>query len=167
MNILLIEDEKDLAETGKVQLEMLGHVVFTAFDLAEARALIEDKTRQMHMVIADHRLPDGLGIDFVIELRKELPSAACAIVSGCLSDEDVDRLDANEIVYFRKPLLYRKVVDQVQKDFLLKKPVAQVEEASAVEPVDVVEELPKVEREPEAPVQKKVGLWARIFGKEK
>ena len=168
MNILLIEDEKDLAETGKAQLEMIGHTVFPAYDLAEARAVMEDDSKQVNLVIADHRLPDGLGVEFILELREQMPAIAYVIVSGCLTDRDAERLEAEGITYFQKPLLYRKVVDQVQRDLLMRKPVAQSPEPAEDAGVENAPEevsLPEPALEA-APVPEKPGFWQRILGKK-
>jgi DNA-binding response OmpR family regulator len=123
MKILLLEDEKDLAQTGRDQLELLGHEVITAYDIAEAREVLADRSQHVHIVIADHRLPDGLGIDFVVDLREQVPEAVFTIVSGCLTDRDVDRLENLGIPYFMKPLLYSKVVADICKEMLNKRPV--------------------------------------------
>lgn len=67
------------------------------------------------MIISDHRLPDVLGIQFIIEIRKQFRACHCAIVSGCLTDQDVQVLEEHQIPYFRKPLLYAKVIDAIRK----------------------------------------------------
>lgn len=115
MNILFIEDEKELAATGVAQLELKGYTVFPAYDIAQAQAVLDDPERPVHFVITDHRLPDGMGIPFVIELKESLPRCKCAVVSGCLSDIDIDKLVAHDIPYYHKPLLYAKVIDELRR----------------------------------------------------
>jgi DNA-binding NtrC family response regulator len=89
--------------------------VFSASSIAEARVVLDDPSRPVQMVIADHRLPDGLGIQFVIEIKEAFPSCKCAVVSGCLSQKNIDNLEANQIPYYRKPLLYAHVVDDLRR----------------------------------------------------
>lgn len=115
MNILFIEDEKDLTESGIAQLELKGYTVIPAKDLAEARAVLDDPDQRVDFLITDHRLPDGLGIQFLIDLKESFPRSKCAVVSGCLTDRDIVKLEALEIPYFRKPLLYAKVIDELRR----------------------------------------------------
>lgn len=115
MNILFIEDEKELAATGVAQLELKGYTVFPAYDLAEAKVVLEDPERQIHYVIADHRLPDGMGIEFVSKLKETSPRCKCAVVSGCLSEQDIQKLVERKIPYYHKPLLYGKVIDELRR----------------------------------------------------
>ncbi len=72
MNVLFIEDEEDLSASGVLQMETHGCKVTPAYDLAEARELLESG-QQFKLVIADHRLPDGLGIQFVAEMKMPEP----------------------------------------------------------------------------------------------
>lgn len=120
MNILFIEDEKDLLETAIVQLERKNHCIFPAATIAEARKILEDESNAVNLVITDHRLPDGLGIQFAIEIQKTYPSTKSAIVSGCLIPEDIAELEAHGLHYFHKPLLYTKVVESIRKHYALR-----------------------------------------------
>jgi len=120
MNILFIEDEKDLLETAIVQLERKNHCIFPAATIAEARKILEDKSNAVNLVITDHRLPDGLGIQFAIEIQKTYPATKSAIVSGCLIPDDIAELEAHGLLYFHKPLLYAKVVESIRKHYALR-----------------------------------------------
>lgn len=115
MNILFIEDEKELAVTGVAQLELKGYTVYPAYDLAEARAVIDDLEHPVHFLITDHRLPDGLGIQFVMEMKESFPKCKCAVVSGCLTSQDIENLEARQIPYYKKPLLYGQVIDDLRR----------------------------------------------------
>ena len=114
MNILFIEDERALAETAILQLEQRGHRVFPAHSVAEAREIL-DASNDIDCVIADHQLGDGFGIDFVIEAKAVNPNREYAIVSAYLNDKNIEQLENHSILYFRKPLLYRHVLDQIRK----------------------------------------------------
>lgn len=115
MNILFLEDEKELAATGIAQLERKGYNVIPARSVAEAHAVLDDADCKIHFMIADHRLPDGQGIRFVIEQKAIYPLCKCAVVSGCLTPANIDELEANQIPYYHKPLLYAKVIDDLRK----------------------------------------------------
>jgi|GEM_PF-1177793 len=130
MNVLLIEDERELAATARMQIEGLGHSVEVVYDLAEARARMDDPGQRINMVIADHRLPDGLGIDWVIEMRESYPECEYAIVSGCLTNEDVECLQQRGLPYFHKPLLYSRVIERLRRSISARKPVHEVPAAA-------------------------------------
>lgn len=116
MNILFIEDEKDLAATGIAQLELKGYTVYPAYDIADAQAVLDDPERRVDFIIADHRLPDGMGIQFLIDIKQSFPLCKCAIVSACLTDKNIETLKALKIPYYHKPLLYGKVIDELRRE---------------------------------------------------
>ena len=114
MNILFIEDERALAESALLQLEHRGHRVQLAYTVKEARKVLADPFPEIDCVIADHRLPDGFGIHFVIGAKAVNPDREYAVVSGCLSDKNIAQLEKYGIPYFRKPLLYSHVLEQLR-----------------------------------------------------
>ena len=114
MNILFIEDERALAETAVLQLEQRGHCVVPAHSVAEAREIL-DSSNGINCVIADHQLGDGLGINFVLEAKALNPEREYAIVSGYLNDKNIKQLEDHSILYFHKPFLYSRVLDQIRK----------------------------------------------------
>ena len=131
MNILFIEDEGALARTGILQLEQRGHTVLPAASIADARATLMDPSIKIDCIIADHHLTDGLGIDFVIEAKKENPQREYAIVSGYLNDQNIQQLEDHSILYFRKPLLYRYVVEQLRMAKINRQPVETMPDSQA------------------------------------
>lgn len=138
MNILFIEDEQELAATAIMQLEGRGYTVYPVYDLVSAREVMADEARVVHLILSDHRLSDGLGIQFAIEMREAFPNCPCAIISGCLTSQDISKLEENQIPYYHKPLLYCKVVEELRMSHLLKAPVpvSMVEEACEPEPCE-------------------------------
>ena len=153
MNVLFIEDEEDLSASGVLQMEAHGCKVTPAYDLAEARELLESG-QPFQLVIADHRLPDGLGVQFVAEMKVAFPAIRFVVVSGCLSDEDVARLAELDIPAHRKPLLYSKIVDALRRELAMRAPVKLPESEPEPEPEpEPVAEVP--EPEPEEPASKR------------
>ena len=119
MNILFLEDEVELSAIGVEQLLHLGHDVYPALNIAEARSLVEENWQSIHLIIADHRLPDGRGIDFLMEIKQLYPRIKLAVVSGCLTPADEEMLQLAEIPYFRKPLLYRQVIKKLREHYMM------------------------------------------------
>ncbi|MGB0257322.1 MAG: response regulator [Coraliomargarita sp.] len=153
MNVLFIEDEEDLSASGVLQMETHNCKVTPAYDLAEARELLESE-QLFQLVIADHRLPDGLGIQFVAEMKELYPKVQFVVVSGCLSDEDVVRLKELGIPSYRKPLLYSKIVDKLRRELAMRAPVNISAPEPAVEEPEPTAEVVQPEPE-EAPAPKK------------
>ena len=185
MNILFIEDERELRESGVAQLELHRYTVYPVSNLADARAVMENPAMPVHLVLADQSLPDGQGIQFVIEMKEQFPHCMYTIVSGCLTDANTTLLDEKEIPYFRKPLLYGNVVEGFRREHVMGAPsrevpvealseaaeaAAQAAAQSAAEAVEVPSPEPEVPSpepevpspESEAPKRKK---WFGLFGK--
>ena len=167
MNILFIEDEKELLEAAVAQLELRGYTVYPAADIATAREVMLNPSTPVHLILADYNLSDGFGIDFVIEMKAQFPESLYAIVSGCLTDKNVSYLEEQGIPYFRKPLLYGKVVEELRRDHLMHVPSPvepAVEEPIPEEPVPQ-DEPTEVEEatvaEPDVLPKKK---WFGLFG---
>lgn len=119
MNILFLEDEIELNAIGVEQLRNLGHTVHPALDLSEARGVLEENWQTLHLIIADHRLPDGAGIEYLLEVKQLYPRIKLAVVSGCLSATDEHTLQVAEIPYFTKPLLYRQVMHKLREHYMI------------------------------------------------
>ncbi|WP_269522165.1 response regulator [Coraliomargarita parva] len=168
MNILLIEDEQDLATTGIMQLELMGHTVKAVYDLAEAEAFMQAPEFKINLVIADHRLPDGLGIDYVLEARKQHAGVDYVIVSGCLTSDDMARLDSEHLPYYHKPLLYNKLIESFRKLKAMRAPTHVNPPVTASSPEPEATPVPESEAAPvpEAnPPKKRFGFFG--FGKKK
>ncbi len=163
MNILLIEDERELRESGVAQLELHQYTVYPVSNLAEAHAVMENPTMPVHLVLADHSLPDGQGIHFVIEMKAQFADCQYAIVSGCLTDGDVSLLEEREIPFFRKPQLYGKVVEGFRRAHLMKTSCRESAPEVLSDEVVVPSEVEAAPcSEPEAPKPKK---WFGLFDK--
>ncbi|WMJ22731.1 response regulator transcription factor [Paludicola sp. MB14-C6] len=67
-NILVVEDEEDIAEAVKTYLLNQGYEVFVAHNGKEGLAVINENT--IHLAIVDVMMPVMNGIDFVMKLRE-------------------------------------------------------------------------------------------------
>ena len=109
-SILLVEDNKDVLRYLKMILEMKGHRIFTALDLASARGLID---RPFEILISDIELPDGSGLDLMRELRGRVPGIA---ISGFGAPDDVQMsLDAGFARHLTKPLESRRIEEAIHE----------------------------------------------------
>ena len=81
--LLIIDDDVDVRTTMRRSLEKEFRIrVVEAGDLAEARALLEDKTQEFSLVFLDKRLPDGNGVEFFPEIKRERPDLSVVIITG-------------------------------------------------------------------------------------
>ncbi|MBY0410465.1 MAG: sigma-54 dependent transcriptional regulator [Burkholderiaceae bacterium] len=102
-SILVIDDEPDLRTLYELTLLREGYRVETASTVQEAREQL--KTHQFDAVITDMRLPDGLGLELLQELRKQNRPERCVVMTGYGSAENaVEALRAGAFDYLTKPV---------------------------------------------------------------
>lgn len=91
-NILVVEDEKDIAEAVKTYLLNQGYHVFVAHSGKEGLAIIHENN--VHLAIVDAMLPVMNGIDFVIKLRE---THHFPVIMLSAKSEEVDNIMALNI----------------------------------------------------------------------
>jgi len=116
MNILLVEDNFELARSLVDSLTLEGHKVIKAFSLAEARSR---KRPGIMLVLLDIMLPDGQGEELICQLRDEGQNPHVIMLTA-LTDMESKRVcyEAGADDYISKPfdmmeLLYK--VNAIQK----------------------------------------------------
>jgi two-component system KDP operon response regulator KdpE len=98
---LLVEDEPQIRRFVRTSLEEVGWHVHEAETVQ--RGLIEAGTRTPDLIVLDLGLPDGDGINFIIELRK-WSTVPVIVLSARASEADkVCALDAGADDYLTKP----------------------------------------------------------------
>lgn len=108
----------DLSAVASEQIESRGHTVFPALDIAQAVKILEDKAIRIDILIADQLVPDGNGAQFAIQVKDGPDRIPAVVVSGHLSDADIQSLDANGVAHYDKPSLYADIVeDLICKNF--------------------------------------------------
>jgi DNA-binding response OmpR family regulator len=79
LNILVVDDDKDLAAIMKLSLKK-KHEVYLSHTLDEARSCM--CANCIHLLLLDNRLPDGSGLDFIPEIRQKYPDAKIVMLSA-------------------------------------------------------------------------------------
>lgn len=98
---LLVEDEPQIRRFVRAALEEEGWQVFESATLQ--RGLIDAGTRKPDLIVLDLGLPDGDGIDFVIDVRK-WSTVPVIVLSARVNEADKIRaLDAGADDYLTKP----------------------------------------------------------------
>jgi DNA-binding NtrC family response regulator len=78
--LLLVEDDKSVSQALRTILSEEGYEVGIAESIAKARELIQRE--YFHGVLLDLWLPDGNGLDFIRELREQLPLSPIIVITG-------------------------------------------------------------------------------------
>jgi DNA-binding response OmpR family regulator len=101
-NILVVDDEPDLAATYERLLRRMGYRVITTGTRRGALAALQSE--RLVLVVADLRLPDGDGLDVVRTARAAVPPPPVIVVTAVSSPADRRlALEAGAAAYLAKP----------------------------------------------------------------
>lgn len=102
-HILVVDDEPDLRTIYELTLLREGYRVDTAENLQQARTCLEN--RVFDAVITDMRLPDGLGLSLISELKARHRSERSIVITAYGSPANaVEALKAGAFDYLTKPV---------------------------------------------------------------
>jgi two-component system phosphate regulon response regulator PhoB len=115
MKVVIIEDERDLAELLAFNLEREGWQTVIALD---GRSGLERVTAELpDLVILDLMLPELNGIEVCRLLRKQEPTAAIPIIMVTAKGEEIDRVVGFEVGaddYLVKPFSTRELLLRIK-----------------------------------------------------
>ncbi len=98
---LLVEDEPQIRRFVRAALEQEGWQVHEATSMA--RGLIDAGTRRPDLLVLDLGLPDGDGIDFILDVRKWSAVPIIVLSARTMESEKIRALDAGADDYLSKP----------------------------------------------------------------
>ena len=102
MKFLLVEDNQDLANAVLSRMEMAGHVIDHAGNLADASAFIA--TGQYDLILLDIMLPDGDGRTFLEQHRaSDLDTPVIVLTARSQVSDRIGSLDLGADDYVTKP----------------------------------------------------------------
>lgn len=111
--VLVVDDEKRLLDVFTSALSPFFDVT-TASSAREADFLLQKKA--FKVVLADHLMPGGNGMSFLVRAREEFPHMQRILVTGYMKPEMLLR-SVNEAALFRyllKPVAITELVKVVQ-----------------------------------------------------
>lgn len=111
--VLLVDDEEAILEMFSISLEPHFEVT-TAKSAREADFLLQRKT--FKVIVADHLMPGGNGMNFLVRAREEFPHTQRILVTGYMKPEMLLR-SVNEAALFRylvKPVSMAELVSVVR-----------------------------------------------------
>ncbi|KPF45876.1 response regulator transcription factor [Rhizobium sp. G187] len=124
MRLLLIEDEKELADALMAALGKQGIVIDHTMWLADACEL----TRQniYDVILLDRRLPDGDGLTFIPKLRRAgVDTPVMVLTARNEPKERIEGLDGGADDYLGKPFLVDELMARLRA--LLRRPASLIE----------------------------------------
>ncbi len=122
-NILLVEDEENLHETVKLNLEMEGYSVTSAYDGNEAMKMIADE--YFDLIIMDIMLPEIDGISITENIRLNNNDVPVLMLSAKNSGQDrVLGLKKGADDYLTKPFNLEELLLRVDKLIIKNKKIA-------------------------------------------
>jgi|GEM_PF-1637373 len=80
ITILMVEDDARAAKWVRLALEDRGAKILWATRIDQARLLVE--RHQPELALLDVSLPDGNGLDLIVELRTQPLPCACVVLTG-------------------------------------------------------------------------------------
>ncbi|HWA87582.1 MAG TPA: response regulator [Opitutus sp.] len=111
--VLLIDDEKPL-------LDVFGAALSPHFDIVKAQSAREAEfilhNQSFKVVVSDHLMPGGNGMNFLVRAREEYPHMQRVLVTGYMKPEMLMR-SVNEAALFRyllKPVSLPELVKTIQ-----------------------------------------------------
>lgn len=124
MRLLLVEDEKELADALSAALSKQGVVIDHAMLLADACELTRQNTYDV--ILLDRRLPDGEGLTFVPKLRRAgVLTPVIVLTARNDPKERIEGLDGGADDYLGKPFLIDELMARVRA--VLRRPASVVE----------------------------------------
>src|SRR5919199_4232514 len=110
--IVVVEDDKSVAELVTLYLKNAGFIVEHAPTGARARALFDEV--KPALVVLDLGLPDADGIELLKELRSRSDTPVIALTARAEDAQRVAGLDAGMDDYVTKPFNPRELVSRVR-----------------------------------------------------
>ncbi len=116
--ILVVDDEPDLRTLYELTLLRAGYQVETAENVRDAQQRLS--AQGFDVLITDMRLPDGLGLTLIQQLKAEKRKERCIVITAYGSAENaVESLKAGAFDYLTKPVdlkQFRSVVASAVRD---------------------------------------------------
>jgi DNA-binding NtrC family response regulator len=111
--VLLVDDERALLDVFSAALSPIFEIS-TAATAREADFILQKK--KFKVVVADHLMPGGNGMNFLVRAREEFPHMQRVLVTGYMKPEMLLR-SVNEAALFRyllKPVAIAELIKVVQ-----------------------------------------------------
>jgi len=143
--ILIVEDERDLAELVAFNLEREGFKTAIATDGARAMEIIQERVPDL--IILDLMLPGMMGTDICKALKKDSATARIPVIMLTAKGEEIDRVVGFEVGaddYVVKPFSTRELLLRIKAVLRRSQPEAAVGKLAKVGPLVIDSERHRV-----------------------
>jgi two-component system response regulator PilR (NtrC family) len=111
---LIIDDEPDLRELLTISLKRMKISADGAESITEAKKLLAENNYKL--CLTDLRLPDGNGMNFLVEIKEKYPNLPVAIITAHGNMElAIDALRYGAFDFFIKPIAVEELRNLVKK----------------------------------------------------
>jgi ATP-dependent Clp protease ATP-binding subunit ClpA/ActR/RegA family two-component response regulator len=111
--VLAIDDNDSVPGWLSRVLTDEGHRVLTGSTVEEALQQVEEEVPDV--LILDHMLPDGDGVDLAVSLIKEFPDTRAVVMSGtALDEEEVLLCQRYDIPFLQKPFVAEELLGALE-----------------------------------------------------
>lgn len=112
--VLIVDDEVDICYFLKRNLDRKNYTTSFVNTIKEAAKLVD--VVRPSVLLLDNHLPDGLGLDFAEQVKKNYPNIKIVMITA--HDTPIDRSTANSngVDYFlSKPFMMNEVFNAIDK----------------------------------------------------
>jgi len=115
MNILLIEDDRELNQALCYALDKQGYQMIPAFSILEAKQEFErlKEEHNIHLIIQDVNLPDGEGFEFCRWVKKQVNIPVLFLTARDLEEDALKGYDVGAEDYITKPFSMKILVRKI------------------------------------------------------
>ena len=118
MNVLIVDDEKNILETMAATVTSIGYQAFTAHNPRQAMRQLKEK--DIHAMFLDMRLGKESGLDFLKSVRNEGIQLPAIVFTAYSSVESaIDALKSGATDYIQKPFYpkdIKQMLDRIHED---------------------------------------------------
>ncbi len=110
--ILVVDDDKDIVNTLKIQLEREGYTVFCAYNGMEALAVLEREP--IHLLLLDIMMPQLDGYSTILKIREKNNIPILVMSAKTEETDKILGLSMGADDYITKPFQYKEVLARVK-----------------------------------------------------
>ena len=113
--LLVIDDDKDIAQMCKEGFELLGYQVALFFDSLEALDFFKENYHSIDVVITDQTMPGKTGIELakdLLEIKPDIPIILCSGYAGTINEKKIRKSGIKQLVM--KPVTVEDLSKEIQ-----------------------------------------------------
>jgi CheY-like chemotaxis protein len=114
LRVMLVDDERALAELGRRRLADLGHAPTVFTDPQRALAVFRERPHDFDLLVTDQAMPNLTGIELAREIRRVRPALPVVLVSGYGDSLTPESLaTAGVCCHLRKPVVLEALTEAI------------------------------------------------------